>query len=170
MLRYCSMSNIQTPLVVILMGSKTDWEIMSAAAQTLEQFSIPHECRVLSAHRTPSETAEYVAAAEGRGVEVIIAGAGAAAHLAGVAAAHTVLPVIGIPMPSSSLGGMDALLSTVQMPGGIPVATMAIGRAGAVNAGLFAVAVLAGRRPELRDRLRKHRQEQAEKVLKTTLP
>ena len=129
------------------------------------QFEIPHECRVLSAHRTPDETADYIRSAENRGVEVIIAAAGGAAHLAGVAAAHTVLPVLGVPMKGWALDGLDALLATVQMPRGIPVATLAIGKAGAVNAALFAISILAGQRTELRDRLRSYRKEQAEAIL-----
>ncbi len=152
------------------MGSKSDWDVMRHAHETLDRFGIPHECRVLSAHRTPKETAEYVAAAEGRGVEVIIAAAGGAAHLAGVCAAHTVLPVLGVPMESSALQGLDSLLSTVQMPGGIPVGTLAIGRAGAVNAALLAVAILGLQRPELRQRLREFRAEQARKILAESLP
>lgn len=157
-------------LVAVLMGSKSDWDVMRHAHETLDRFGIPHECRVLSAHRTPKETAEYVAAAEGRGVEVIIAAAGGAAHLAGVCAAHTVLPVLGVPMESSALQGLDSLLSTVQMPGGIPVGTLAIGRAGAVNAALLAVAILGLHRPELRQRLREFRAEQARKILAESLP
>ncbi len=152
------------------MGSKSDWDVMRHAHETLDRFGIPHECRVLSAHRTPKETAEYVAAAEGRGVAVIIAAAGGAAHLAGVCAAHTVLPVLGVPMESSALQGLDSLLSTVQMPGGIPVGTLAIGRAGAVNAALLAVAILGLQRPELRQRLREFRAEQARKILAESLP
>src|ERR1041384_8060784 len=121
----------ESPLVAILMGSKSDWEVMSQADEMLTKFEVPHECRVLSAHRTPAETAEYISQAESRGMEVIIAAAGGAAHLAGVCAAHTVLPVLGVPMESASLKGMDSLLSTVQMPAGIPVGTLAIGAPGA---------------------------------------
>jgi 5-(carboxyamino)imidazole ribonucleotide mutase len=157
-------------LVAVMMGSKSDWETMRHASETLDKFGISHECRVLSAHRTPAETAEYVASAEKNGFEVIIAAAGGAAHLAGVAAAHTVLPVLGVPIESASLKGLDSLLSTVQMPGGIPVATLAIGKPGATNAALFAVAILAGSRPELRDKLRAYRREQARNVLNSTLP
>jgi 5-(carboxyamino)imidazole ribonucleotide mutase len=152
------------------MGSKSDWETMRQAGEVLTKFEVAHECRVLSAHRTPVQTAEYVGGAEGRGVEVIIAAAGGAAHLAGVCAAHTVLPVLGVPMESASLKGMDSLLSTVQMPAGIPVGTLAIGPAGARNAALLAVAILANSRPELREKLRKFRVEQSEKVLRETLP
>src|ERR1022692_4877226 len=158
------------PLVAVIMGSKSDWETMRQADEVLAQFGIPHECRVLSAHRTPAETAEYVSGAEGRGMEVIIAAARGAAHLAGVCAAHTVLPVLGVPMESAALKGMDSLLSTVQMPAGIPVGTLAIGGAGARNAALLAVAILATSRPELREKLHEFRREQSEKVLQETLP
>lgn len=158
------------PLVVVVMGSKSDWETMRQADEVLAKFEVPHECRVLSAHRTPVETAEYVNQAESRGVEVIIAAAGGAAHLAGVCAAHTVLPVLGVPMESSSLKGLDSLLSTVQMPAGIPVGTLAIGPAGARNAALLAVAILATSRPDLREKLRRFRADQREKVLRETLP
>jgi len=151
------------------MGSTSDWETMKATSETLESFGVPHECRALSAHRTPAETTAYVAKAEERGVEVFIAAAGGAAHLAGVVAAHTVRPVLGVPM-SSVLNGLDSLLSTVQMPGGIPVGTLAIGRAGAENAALLAVAILANSRPELADRLRQFRQEQTDKVRGAKLP
>ncbi len=152
------------------MGSKTDWDTMRHAAETLEQFGVPHEARVLSAHRTPEETTKYAAAAEGRGIEVLIAAAGGAAHLAGVVAAHTVLPVLGVPMETASLKGLDSLLSTVQMPAGIPVGTLAIGKPGATNAALLAIAILAARRPELREKLRAYREQQAKKVLDETLP
>lgn len=155
----------ENPLVAILMGSKSDWDVMRQAAEVLTRFEVPHECRVLSAHRTPAQTAEYVSKAEGRGIEVVIAAAGGAAHLSGVCAAHTVLPVLGVPMESAALKGLDSLLSTVQMPAGIPVGTLAIGAAGAKNAALLAVAILAGSRPELRARLKAFRAEQAEKVL-----
>jgi 5-(carboxyamino)imidazole ribonucleotide mutase len=158
------------PLVVVMMGSKSDWEVMRQADEVLTKFDIPHECRVLSAHRTPAQTAEYVSSAESRGVEVLIAAAGGAAHLAGVCAAHTLLPVLGVPMESASLKGLDSLLSTVQMPAGIPVGTLAIGPAGARNAALLAVAILANKRPELREKLRAFRKEQSEKVLRETLP
>jgi 5-(carboxyamino)imidazole ribonucleotide mutase len=158
------------PLVAVIIGSKSDWDTMRQADELLTKFAVPHECRVLSAHRTPLETAEYVKGAEGRGIEVVIAAAGGAAHLAGVCAAHTVLPVLGVPMESASLKGMDSLLSTVQMPAGIPVGTLAIGAPGARNAALLAIAILANRRPELRDRLRQFRSEQSAKVLRETLP
>jgi 5-(carboxyamino)imidazole ribonucleotide mutase len=147
------------------MGSKSDWETMRQSAELLARFGVPHECRVLSAHRTPAETAQYVSEAESRGIEVIVAAAGGAAHLAGVCAAHTLLPVLGVPMESASLKGMDSLLSTVQMPAGIPVGTLAIGVPGARNAALLAVAILANSRPELREKLRGFRSEQREKVL-----
>ena len=158
------------PLVIVVMGSKSDWETMRQADEVLTKFDVAHECRVLSAHRTPAQTAEYISQAESRGVEVVIAAAGGAAHLAGVCAAHTVLPVLGVPMESASLKGMDSLLSTVQMPAGIPVGTLAIGPAGARNAALLAVAILANSRPELREKLRQFRKEQSEKVLRETLP
>ena len=157
------------PLVAVIMGSKSDWDVMRQTAETLTRFDVPHECRVLSAHRTPAATAEYGSGAESRGVEVVIAAAGGAAHLAGVAAAHTILPVLGVPMESASLKGLDSLLSTVQMPGGIPVGTLAIGKAGATNAALLAVAILGVKRPELRDKLRRFREEQANKILSETL-
>lgn len=163
------MANETTPLVAVMMGSRSDWEVMRQASETLKEFGVAHECRVLSAHRTPAETAEYARSAEQRGIEVIIAAAGMAAHLAGVVAAHTTLPVLGVPLEGSSLKGLDALLATVMMPGGIPVGTLAIGKAGAVNAALLAVAILANKRPELREKLREHRRRQAEKILSETL-
>src|SRR2546427_6351273 len=159
------MPDASAPLVAVIMGSKSDWETMRHADETLTQFGIPHESKVMSAHRTPALTTEYTAEAEARGIEVIIAAAGGAAHLAGVCAAHTVLPVLGVPMESASLQGMDSLLSTVQMPAGIPVGTLAIGPAGARNAALLAVAILANSRPELREKLRQFRSEQRDKVL-----
>lgn len=158
------------PLVAVIMGSKSDWEVMRAASDTLQDFGVPHESRVLSAHRTPELAAEFASGAEGRGLEVIIAGAGGAAHLAGVTAAYTVLPVLGVPMESQSLKGMDSLLSTVQMPGGVPVGTLAIGKAGAKNAALLAIAILANHRPELRQKLHQFRAEQKKKVMNETLP
>lgn len=164
------MSSETRPLVSVLMGSKSDWDTMRSACETLDRFGVAYERRVLSAHRTPRETAEHVAGAEGRGIEVIIAAAGGAAHLAGVAAAHTVLPVLGVPIESQALKGLDSLLSTVQMPGGIPVGTLGIGKPGAINAALLAVAILAGSRPELRARLKEFRAEQAEKIRNETLP
>lgn len=152
------------------MGSKSDWDTMRHTDETLTQFGVPHECRVASAHRSPELTAGLASGAEKRGVEVVIAAAGGAAHLAGVVAAHTILPVLGVPMESKALKGLDSLLSTAQMPAGIPVGTMAIGSAGARNAALLAVAILAGSRPELRDKLRQYREEQARKIAAETLP
>ena len=156
-------------MVGIIMGSKSDWETMQHAAQTLQQFDVAHECRVVSAHRTPQWMTEYAAGAEARGLEVIIAGAGGAAHLPGMVAAQTVLPVLGVPVESHALKGMDSLLSIVQMPGGIPVGTLAIGKAGAINAALLAIAILANSRPELRDKLRRFREEQTDRVMRETL-
>jgi 5-(carboxyamino)imidazole ribonucleotide mutase len=156
-------------LVLVLMGSKSDWEMMQHTDAALTQFGVAHECRVLSAHRTPKETAQAVSKAESQGVEVVIAAAGGAAHLAGVAAAHTTLPVLGVPM-TSSLNGLDSLLSTVQMPAGIPVGTLAIGKAGATNAALLAVAILSLSRPELKRKIRTYRHSQAAKVLGEKLP
>jgi 5-(carboxyamino)imidazole ribonucleotide mutase len=156
--------------VVVIMGSKSDWETMKSADETLTRFGVAHECRVLSAHRTPEALSEYIAQAEARGAQVVIAAAGGAAHLAGVIAAQTLLPVLGVPIESQSLKGLDSLLSMVQMPGGIPVGTLAIGKAGATNAALLAVAMLATTRPELREKLRQFRNEQAQKVLNETLP
>ena len=158
------MNNNDSPLVGVIMGSKSDWEVMRSASETLTRFGVPHECRVMSAHRTPELVTEFVSGAEGRGMEVLIAAAGGAAHLAGVTAAHTLLPVLGVPMESQSLRGLDSLLSTAQMPGGIPVGTLAIGKPGAINAALLAVAILANKRPELREKLRQYRAEQAEKI------
>ncbi len=158
------------PLVAVIMGSKSDWGTMRQAADLLEEFGVDHECRVLSAHRTPAETVEYAGQAERRGIEVVIAAAGGAAHLAGVCAAHTLVPVLGVPMESASLKGLDSLLSTVQMPAGIPVGALGIGAAGARNAALLAIAILANSRPELRDRLRQFRAAQSDKVLRETLP
>lgn len=163
------MASETRPLVGVIMGSTSDWETMKHAAEVLEQFGVPHERRVVSAHRTPQWMAEYASSAEARGLEIIIAGAGGAAHLPGMVASHTVLPVIGVPVPGRALNGLDSLLSIVQMPGGVPVATMAIGAAGATNAGLLAVAILGATRPALRDRLRAFRQEQAERVRQATL-
>ena len=154
------------PLVAVIMGSKSDWGTMRQAAELLEEFGVDHECRVLSAHRTPAETAAYAGQAEARGIEVMIAAAGGAAHLAGVCAAHTLVPVLGVPMESPSLKGLDSLLSTVQMPAGIPVGALGIGAAGARNAALLAIAILANSRPELRDRLRQFRAAQSDKVLR----
>lgn len=152
------------------MGSTSDWETMRHADEVLTRFGVPHENKVVSAHRTPLWMAEYAGSAENRGLEVIIAGAGGAAHLPGMVAAHTLLPVLGVPVESHALKGMDSLLSIVQMPGGVPVGTLAIGKAGATNAALLAVSILANSRPELREKLRTFRQEQTDKVLKDTLP
>src|SRR6201991_2925033 len=152
-------ASLENPQVGIIMGSQSDWETMQHAAEILRQFGVPHECRVVSAHRTPAWMAEYATSATGRGLEVIVAGAGGAAHLPGMVAAQTVLPVIGVPVASAALNGLDSLLSIVQMPKGVPVATVAIGAAGAVNAGLLAVAILATTRPELRERLIAYRAE-----------
>ena len=153
------------PLVGIVMGSKSDWETMSAAEETLEKLGIGCEVRVLSAHRTPDQAHEYAATAESRGFEVLIAAAGGAAHLAGVMAANTILPVLGVPMETKSLGGMDSLLSTVQMPAGVPVGTLAIGKPGATNAALLAAAILANKHPKVKEALRKYREEQTKTVL-----
>ncbi len=150
------------------MGSKSDWETMRAASETLAQFGVAHESRVMSAHRTPLLASEFASKAESRGVEVIIAAAGGAAHLAGVIAAHT-LPVLGVPMKSDALNGLDSLLSTVQMPAGIPVGTLAIGKPGATNAALLAIAILANSRPELKRKLRDFRAEQEKKIREVRL-
>lgn len=157
------------PLVAVIMGSKSDWETMRHADEMLTKFGIAHECRVISAHRTPHLAAEFASNAEARRIEVIIAAAGGAAHLAGVIAAHTTLPVLGVPMKSEALNGMDSLLSTVQMPAGIPVGTLAIGKPGAINAALFAVAMLANSRADLRDKLHRFREEQDKQVREATL-
>ena len=160
---------MDTPLVAVVMGSSSDWDTMRHADETLSDFGIEHECRVISAHRSPSLAAEFGSTAESHGLEVVIAAAGGAAHLAGVLAAHTTLPVLGVPMRSEALNGMDSLLATVQMPAGIPVATLAIGKPGAVNAALFAVAILANTRPELRQKLHDFRAAQEKKIRETVL-
>jgi 5-(carboxyamino)imidazole ribonucleotide mutase len=152
------------PLVGVIMGSKSDWETMRQADEVLTQFGVAHECQVVSAHRTPTWMAEYASTAVARGLEVIIAGAGGAAHLPGMVASHTILPVIGVPVQSAALNGLDSLLSIVQMPKGVPVATVAIGPSGAANAGLLAVAILATSRPELRGKLQKYREELSAEV------
>lgn len=159
----------QAPLVGIIMGSKSDWETMQHAALLLQEFDVAHECRVVSAHRTPDWMVEYAATAEERGLQVIIAGAGGAAHLPGMTAGHTLLPVIGVPIQSRALNGMDSLLSIVQMPAGVPVATMAIGKAGAINAALFAISLLASVQPDLRKRLSDYRQKRAQQVMDEVL-
>ena len=158
------------PLVAVIMGSKSDWETMRHADETLTQFGVPHECHIVSAHRTPTWLTEFATSAESRGLKVIIAGAGGAAHLPGMVAAQTTLPVLGVPVESHALKGMDSLLSIVQMPGGIPVGTLAIGKAGATNAALLAVSILATSDEKLRDALRKFRDEQTSKVRNDTLP
>ena len=159
-----------TPLVGILMGSKSDYDYLAPACEMLVHLGIPYEAKVLSAHRTPDETAEYAASAEKRGLKCIIAGAGGAAHLGGVIASKTLLPVLGVPIPSTSLNGLDSLLSIVQMPAGIPVATFAIGKPGATNAAIFAAQIIAEGRPEVREKLRAWRESRARDVLAQTLP
>jgi phosphoribosylaminoimidazole carboxylase PurE protein len=151
--------------VAILMGSRSDADVMAPATKVLDEFGVSYEIKVLSAHRTPQDTSQYVEAAEGNGIDVIIAGAGYAAHLAGAVAAHTTLPVLGVPIDSSALNGVDALYSTVQMPGGIPVATMTIGKAGAKNAALFAIQILSRREPELGEKLKEYRRRMREDIL-----
>src|SRR5215468_11907410 len=157
------------PLVGVIMGSQSDWETMRQADEVLKRFNVLHECAIVSAHRTPAWMAEYATTAADRGLEVIIAGAGGAAHLPGMVAVHTVLPVIGVPVQSAALNGLDSLLSIVQMPKGVPVATVAIGAAGAVNAGLLAVAILSTSRPELRAKLAAYRDEMADEVRRASL-
>src|SRR5712691_7978105 len=157
------------PLVGIIMGSQSDWETMRKADEVLTEFGVPHECQVVSAHRTPALMAEYASSASGRGLEVIIAGAGGAAHLPGMVASHTILPVIGVPVQSAALNGLDSLLSIVQMPRGVPVATVAIGASGAANAGLLAVAILATSRPDLRAKLQAYRDELAADVRRSQI-
>jgi 5-(carboxyamino)imidazole ribonucleotide mutase len=158
-------SRNENPLVAVIMGSKSDWETMSHADAVLTQFSVPHECRIVSAHRTPLLMAQFAAEAEGRGIEVIIAGAGGAAHLPGMVAAQTLLPVLGVPIQSAALQGVDSLLSIAQMPAGIPVGTLAIGKPGATNAALLAIAILSNTRPDLRRRLKEFRDDQTRKVM-----
>ena len=164
------MAATSSPLVGVIMGSTSDWEkCMRFAAETLHDFTVPYEARVVSAHRTPEWMVEYAHTAIDRGLEIIIAGAGGAAHLPGMVAGHTLLPVIGVPVQSAALSGMDSLLSIVQMPAGVPVATMAIGKAGAINAALLAVAILGATRPDLRTKLADFRRQRAEAVLAETL-
>ncbi len=163
------MDSKPAPLVGVIMGSKSDWETMRRAAETLAEFGVPHESRVVSAHRTPEWMAEYAAQAAGRGLELIIAGAGGAAHLPGMVAGHTLLPVIGVPIQSRALNGLDSLLSIVQMPAGVPVATMAIGAAGAANAALLAVAILGLSRPAYRQALAEARARRAQQVMEEVL-
>jgi len=162
--------NDPKPLVAVIMGSTSDWDTMKHAAETLDGFGVAYEKHVVSAHRTPVWMAEFAQGAESRGIEVIIAGAGGAAHLPGMTAAHTVLPVLGVPVQTAALNGLDSLLSIVQMPGGVPVATLAIGKAGAINAGLLAVAILSTSRSDLREKLRAFRAEQTAKVREDRLP
>lgn len=164
------MSEQSKPLVGVIMGSKSDWETMLHAHETLTALGIPHECEIISAHRTPDRMADYAKAAEARGLAVIIAGAGGAAHLPGMTASYTPLPVLGVPVQSKALSGQDSLLSIVQMPAGIPVATFAIGRAGAINAALEAAAILGVKYPEYREALRAYRAAQTQRVLEDVLP
>lgn len=164
------MTSDSPPLVGIIMGSKSDWDTMRHAAQILTEFHVPHECRVVSAHRTPDWMRDYATGAAERGLQVIIAGAGGAAHLPGMVAAHTMLPVLGVPVESAMLRGLDSLLSIVQMPGGVPVATLAIGKAGATNAALLAISILALNAPKLAAQLTAFRQRQTESVLGAQLP
>jgi 5-(carboxyamino)imidazole ribonucleotide mutase len=164
------MSEANNPLVSIIMGSQSDWETMQHASSTLKDFAVSHENMIVSAHRTPAWLTEFAGTAEARGIEVIIAGAGGAAHLPGMAAAQTVVPVLGVPVESAALKGMDSLLSIVQMPGGIPVGTLAIGKAGAINAALLAMAILGNSRPELREKLRQFRTKQSDNVRRQKLP
>jgi 5-(carboxyamino)imidazole ribonucleotide mutase len=161
---------VSQPLVAVIMGSKSDWDTMSHAVDVLERFGVAYEKHVVSAHRTPVWMAEFAQGAEARGIQVIIAGAGGAAHLPGMTAAHTVLPVLGVPVQSAALNGLDSLFSIVQMPGGVPVATLAIGKAGATNAGLLAVSILALSRPDVRERLHAFRAEQTAGVREDRLP
>ena len=159
-----------SPLVAVVMGSSSDWDTMKHAVEVLDQFAVSFERHIVSAHRTPAWMAEFASGAEGRGLEVIIAGAGGAAHLPGMVAAHTTLPVLGVPVQSAALNGLDSLFSIVQMPAGVPVATLAIGKPGATNAGLLAVSILANARPELRAQLRAFREQQSERVRQERLP
>ena len=157
------------PLAGVIMGSKSDWETMRHASELLTELGVAHESKIVSAHRTPRLMAEYASTAEERGIEVIIAGAGGAAHLPGMVASHTILPVLGVPVESHALKGMDSLLSIVQMPGGVPVATFAIGKAGAINAALCAVSILSAKNPALREKLRAWRAAQTDRVLNDSL-
>ncbi|MFM8440088.1 MAG: 5-(carboxyamino)imidazole ribonucleotide mutase [Acidobacteriota bacterium] len=164
------MSQNNSPQVAIIMGSKSDWETMEHAAKVLEDFGVPHECEIVSAHRTPDLLFEFAKTADTRGIQVIIAGAGGAAHLPGMCASQTILPVLGVPVRTSALDGMDSLLSIAQMPGGIPVGTLAIGEAGAKNAALLAIAILANSQPDLKAKLRAFRSNQTNTVLEMKLP
>jgi 5-(carboxyamino)imidazole ribonucleotide mutase len=161
---------MEKPLVAVVMGSSSDWETMRHAVEMLERFAVPHERHIVSAHRTPAWLTEFATGAEGRGIEIVIAGAGGAAHLPGMVAAQTVLPVLGVPVESSTLKGLDSLLSINQMPAGVPVGTLAIGKAGATNAALLAVAILSNSRPDLRAKLRAFRDEQTQRVRQEQLP
>lgn len=163
------MTSHEQPLVGVIMGSKSDWSCLQHAADTLAEFDVPHECRIVSAHRTPAWLTEYAETAKQRGLRVIIAGAGGAAHLPGMVAAQTTLPVLGVPVKSKALNGLDSLLSIVQMPGGVPVGTLAIGDAGAKNAALFAVSILALSQPELAEKLLEFREAQTDRVRGDTL-
>jgi len=164
------MNDASSPLVGVIMGSKSDYEHLAPAIEMLREFGVPHEARVVSAHRTPEWMVEYAKAAEGRGLQVIIAGAGGAAHLPGMVAALTLLPVLGVPVPATQLAGVDALLSIVQMPRGVPVGTLAVGKPGAANAGLLAAEIVALGRPEVRERLRRWREARRDEVLSQRLP
>lgn len=164
------MTTKQTPQVAVVMGSKSDWDVMSAAHETLHQFGVPHVCRVLSAHRTPDALSEFIQSCETSGVEVFIAGAGLAAALPGVVAAQTMRPVLGVPLAGGALNGVDALYAIVQMPPGVPVGALAIGKPGATNAALLAVAILANKYPEYQSKLAAYRETQAKKIVDTTLP
>lgn len=163
------MINAESPLVAVIMGSVSDWETMKNASEILTQFGVPHECKVVSAHRTPDLLFEFAKSAEQRGIEVIIAGAGGAAHLPGMCASQTILPVLGVPIQSNALNGIDSLLSIVQMPAGVPVGTLAIGTAGAKNAALLAISILANSRPQLRQKLHEFRRKQTNQVLESKL-
>jgi 5-(carboxyamino)imidazole ribonucleotide mutase len=163
------MINAENPLVAVIMGSVSDWETMKNASEILTQFGVPHECKVVSAHRTPDLLFEFAKSAEQRGIEVIIAGAGGAAHLPGMCASQTILPVLGVPIQSNALNGIDSLLSIVQMPAGVPVGTLAIGTAGAKNAALLAISILANSRPQLRQKLHEFRRKQTNQVLESKL-
>jgi 5-(carboxyamino)imidazole ribonucleotide mutase len=162
--------SLKSPIVGVIMGSKSDWDTMQHCDQMLSRFSVPHECRIVSAHRTPDLMVQYATEAQGLGIKIIIAGAGGAAHLPGMVAANTLLPVIGVPVQSAALNGLDSLLSIVQMPGGIPVATTAIGKAGAINAALLAVAILANHDAPLKTKLAEFRKQQQDNVLGESLP
>ena len=164
------MSSEDDPLVSVIMGSKSDWETLGHTDEMLTRFGVPHECHIVSAHRTPDWMAEFARGAESRGIEVIIAAAGGAAHLPGMVAAQTLVPVLGVPIQSQALNGLDSLLSIVQMPSGVPVGTLAIGKAGAMNAALLAVRILANTRPDLREKLRRFVDEQTRRVRAETVP